>query len=469
MSWFVRDPGKYPKTKPASLADTATALIDPSSDVGRAAARLSRAGLIPSNPASRRMWNPRLVLATPPTVSAPASSSDPINANATTAGSAITNSKVVPWTNQAIRYLGAHMAVAGGGYPDTTMGKPDSVTHPTPGSHVRIAFGFDGSDFEIISKALAANPANQYRLFVDEMDGTGLRPATAEPQTFTGAAGTQYLHKVAFGSRKPRTIVWESRLMEFAGLRVGPFDRVSYPKLPVNVRAMGFGDSYAEGSNANGPWRGLAAQVLDDLFGPDTWISGVGGTGYEYDATGGKVDYKTRLQHDLIAFAPDVVLICGGYNDVAAAVAASATGAAASTVYSAIRAAKPETIIIVVGPWLTTGTQIPLHMQTRDAIIDACRASDVDLYIDLTGGPIPYSGTAANYTNTGAITGNGSVATPASNGNADYYRTSSADIHPPQAGHDYYRDIIEMGINAWIEAGAPKGRLWTDAAGLSVL
>lgn len=388
------------------------------------------------------------VMSSPPTVTPGANNSNPMAASAVTANSAIPNSTPIAWTDPRFRFLGGDAVVAGVSFPDSIMAFYDQITSSVNPANMRVAFTHDGPSFEFCVKILTVQ---KFRLWVNG------QPATVTAQLPGGSNGNVVLILVNFGSTAMRHIVIEGHALYFGGVRIGPNDSLSPSLLPPSPRAMVYGDSYTEGTGAGASFLGYP-QTLGHLTGwHDLWNSGVGGTGYLNDAGGGgKTTFRGRVADDLVAYAPDVVIVAGGINDYVGHTAAD-IGTEAGLLFAAIRSGVPGVTLIVLGPWDNAGT-VPTanFVQTRDALRVAALANGASLFIDNIGGPYPWSGNVNNYTGQGWITGTGHVGATTGSGNADLYIASDA-VHPSQAGHDYLAHRLAADIMAWRQAGAPAG------------
>ncbi|MCU1445188.1 SGNH/GDSL hydrolase family protein [Cryobacterium sp.] len=124
---------------------------------------------------------------------------------------------------------------------------------------------------------------------------------------------------------------------------------------PGDTAAVFLGDSYTQGWGASEPSRRWSALVAEEAG----WVevnqgqggtgfvttSGLGGCGLAYCPT-----YLERVP-DVVAAQPDIVVIAGGQNDLAALAAdPDAVRAAVTETYDLIREGLPQARIIAVGP-----------------------------------------------------------------------------------------------------------------------
>lgn len=324
-----------------------------------------------------------------------------------------------------------------------------------------------GDQFEVRTHGQAGN---QWRLMVD---GAYVQYA---PYAATAVDGLVYRHRVDFaggttdaptraGFRKLRRILFEAYAgFSFFGLTLGPTDSIWAPSTPIRPKAVLVADSY-------GLTGGLApftafGYTLGKLLGlPNMQVSGVGGSGYTVDGLG--VRYGPRIAPDVVARNPDLVFIYGSQNDSGAG---SAITTAATAVYQAIGAGLPGVPLIVIGPTPLSGSPSASTIQSRDALMAAALdpANPVSFYIDLAGGPYPYSGSTGDYVNVGLFRGTGKVSTPSGSGNMDEFYGGQAGtdpFHPTQAGHDAIAQFVAGAIAEWISAGCPRA-YWMPGAGL---
>ncbi|MBJ7323337.1 MAG: SGNH/GDSL hydrolase family protein [Rhodococcus sp.] len=150
--------------------------------------------------------------------------------------------------------------------------------------------------------------------------------------------------------------------------------------IPDSVPVVAFlGDSYSKGigASSNGQrWTTLVSAAM----GWSELNLAEGGSGYTTSYLGQKTDYGIKL--DVVAAAqPDVVVVSGGRNDYEAGTA-SVTGAVASSLFAAIKAAAPNTEVIVTSP-IWDSTEPPADFPTLIDGVKAATASAEARYLDI--------------------------------------------------------------------------------------
>jgi lysophospholipase L1-like esterase len=316
------------------------------------------------------------------------------------AASAITDSVLTSSRDGAavaapFRYLGAVVVQRGAGWPDSQyVGTADSAVPAT----YRVQFTTDADAFELFTKGTAG----YFRVSVAG------RLATAGPLSAGAADGNAYLNLVNFGSAATREVTVEI-IGAFGGIRVGPTYTVTAPTSAVpTTRCVMIGDSFTDGTGADAGFTSLP-YVMADVLGWDMWAVGRGGTGYTQP--GAFVKFRDRVQADVIAHSPNVVIVAGGLNDDLAGL-----GAEAALLYAAIRAGLPGSRLIVLSPAAPRSVDVS---EKTAALAAAAMAAGAE-YIDQTSW----------------LTGTGDVGGPNGTGNSDIY-VGADHTHPTQAGHDY--------------------------------
>jgi lysophospholipase L1-like esterase len=223
--------------------------------------------------------------------------------------------------------------------------------------------------------------------------------------TTTGGAGTTLFYKLDFGVVRSRRIEVYGGNLAFNGVLIGPTDTIR-PARVRGPRTIVLGDSFtAFGCSAVGPGIGLA--LSDALGWDDVWNSGVGGTGFLATNGGVAPTLRARVQRDVIAHAPEVVLVLGQINDSASSPAA--IGAEAALLFGQIRSALPG-VLILAAPNFNGGVNKPgfmAQLAIKNAVKAACLAAG-GLYLDLLEMPLPSGFTAPS----GLSTDSKGVGTP---------------------------------------------------------
>jgi lysophospholipase L1-like esterase len=319
--------------------------------------------------------------------------------------------------------------------PDNKMIRNFAVTSTNNFGNVSAEFTFDGSEFEFPLKALAGQ---NYQVSVDE--GQGYQLITTDPQGLGVSDGGVYRVDVNFGSRKLRRIKIEIAGGYFGGVTIGANDTVFPPARPLGIRALFFGDSFTEGTGATGISQ--YSSFTSKILGWEHWASGSGGTGYLNNGPTGRVVFRDRVQTDVIAYKPDVVVIEGGTNDTT--FDPSTLQTEVDTLLKQIKQGLPNTKIIVLSNWAVQGTTAAIT-NTRDAIKTASLANKLPFIDSIAGITYNENGVALNEASGMWITGLGNTASPQATGNATYY-TYTDNGHPSVAGHRYLGERLATEI-----------------------
>lgn len=383
-------------------------------------ARLSKIGLAAPNPRSRRGFP--TVMTTPPTIgtlnAAYTGGSNP-NPTASVISSA---TRYMPSETSAYRYFAGDAVHPTGWQAPAVIGEYFTAASAAP--DFRVDFEADCSQIEILAKSegQAVTILVDGQLIGDPIDlgSTGL--TTGIPLTFSG--------------RGVRRITVITRY--FWGVMLGPNDTIWRSAAPLGPRVIVIGDSFTDGTGVTiAPGlNGYSAQLGFLRGWEDVWASGVGGTGY-LQADSGNVNYRDRLQADVVSRAPDIVIVTGGINDHAN-FSASAIQTEAALLFAAIRAGLPNAHLVVILPFWKDGSPVESIVNTKIAIRTAATGV-ADAVID----PIGVDVSGAN--TSGWITGTGRVGSTTGAGNADLY-TSTDGTHPSSAGHRYLAGRIDAAL-----------------------
>jgi len=297
----------------------------------------------------------------------------------------------------------------GASFPDSQFVTWTSHTRPVGIQRVpvRIRFWFDGTQLEVRFGMynLTGNP----QIFVDGM-------YVAAPSIGTTSPHDAYL-PITFADRRPRLI--EIRTASaFGGVRTGPLDTVWPVAAAPKPRCILLGDSYTDQSSSTGGLQGYGNHFADVMGWPDTWLSGVGGSGFLNDGQGVKLG--TRLQNDCLDQAPDVVGVLMGHNDASGS--AGVITAAAADVFARIRAALPDAYLFVTGPLFQGSNLGATYAPVENAVFAAA-----------TG----YADTMISTASPFWITGSGRAGATTGSGNADLYVVADG-VHYTDAGHAYF-------------------------------
>jgi lysophospholipase L1-like esterase len=403
--------------------------------VRRERARLLR-GLLDPNPGARRLLAPPVVMTSPPTITlgTGAGGNEPT--------SQITTPTKTFWTDPRFRYYAGAAAQASLSANDVKYGKGQYINGTAGIGPFTVDFEIDCQAFEFFAKG----NSSWYRLTIDG------QPASAS-MTQMPTDGLYYGVKVDFGSKAIRRVELRcDNSFFFGGIWTGPGDTFWQSSAPLSKRVIVVGDSFGEGqgcTTGQKTIRGFIAQLGLLMGWTDIWMSGLGGTGYQNPNVGsGLVKYATRVQTDVVARAPALVIWTGGLNDNAYPTTPSFSAATELAemlaCYQAVQAiGVPQ---IVVGPFYNRGDPNANMILVRNQAQAAALALGLP-FID------PIVATAAGTSLLGWITGTGHVGGTTGTGNADAYITTDS-THPTDAGHLYFARRIASGIAPLIAAGS---------------
>jgi lysophospholipase L1-like esterase len=326
--------------------------------------------------------------------------------------------------NPLFRYIG-DIQQASSNFPNDRMVSNKAVTINIGYGNFSVEFDIYDNQFEIMWKG----QGQAYRVLVDE--GNGYQIAYSGITTKAPNDGSFHFELYQFSSFKFRKILIEIDGGWFGGINISNTGTLFPPTRKPTPKAVIFGDSFTGGSGADGASITGYAEQLSLMMGWDYWNSGVGGTGYMNPGT--QTTFGTRVQHDVIGYNPDVVLIQGGQNDTT--YTATQVQSAATTLYNIIKSALPNALVVVLGNFSLSGTPTTNITNTRDALKAAALSAGLP-YIDPISGITYDSKGVAIKTTSNWWTGTGRQGATTGNGNADLF-TWTDNGHPSQAGHDY--------------------------------
>jgi lysophospholipase L1-like esterase len=296
-----------------------------------------------------------------------------------------------------------------------------------PGGNALVRFWSSAPDLEIVSNSGQSG----YRLKID--GSYAVQGVIAD----RGGNGDFRYNRVKWGdgsASNRRLRLYEVEFYSdgwFYGVRQSAAEVLAPAPVADSLRVIVHGDSFVGGSGmtTNGALMGSMASGIGALLGQvDTWNSGVGSSGFlahpNSGVTGTPVTtFLERVQPDVVAFAPDVVIEMGGINDGSLATADPAGfQSAVQSWLSQIITAKPGTLIFMTGPMspnsgLNTNA---INVLVRDRKAAACaRFAANCVFID---------NLAAAW-----VTGTGKVGSPTGTGPSDWI-TGSDGTHPTDDG-----------------------------------
>ena len=216
--------------------------------------------------------------------------------------------------------------------------------------------------------------------------------------------GTKYSRIVLPSSLSARTVTLNFGARPFIGLRFPANETVgTLPQSPAPATVVFIGDSITEGAVSSSPDRSWPMQAAYRLGISDPVVSGQGGSGYlARRPQNGGYDFRERLSDATesknivstsAAFAggaPDAIVIAGGINDCGVAPGGPYTidqvGTEALAYFKALRAAAPQTLIFVLGPFTdyNNASYSATSFACRDAIFAAAKKISYTYTIDVS-------------------------------------------------------------------------------------
>lgn len=260
------------------------------------------------------------------------------------------------------------------------------------------------------------------------------------------------------GGNSPRTIELEqSSRMLFQDVRVQATDTLAAIGSSDTLTMALFGDSITGATGTSGlQANGWGSVMMQRLGIRRKIISGEGGTGYLNSISGTKLNLLQRIT-DITGLnpVPDLIGIAMGINDQSVFTNTAIVNQMTSVIQT-IRAAPGFATVPLFIFGVFTGAQaglLAISVALEAAIqtqVQAMMITDSNLFF------VPVSGNGSA-TDQPWLTGTGSIAAPAGNGNADRYISgsgSSTTPHPNDNGHFYYGTRGALGILTAI-AGKP--------------
>lgn len=236
--------------------------------------------------------------------------------------------------------------------------------------------------------------------------------------------------------------------LEFAG--VGAFVGIRttnlykpYPWPQADgLRVLLHGDSMlatvVDAANIDSYPYGAQGALIGDLLGQaDTWASGVGGSGWMAPAVHDRSWFNERVDLDVIAPAPDVIVETGGGNDASVNPSQTTIQPLIETWLTKVLAAKPETIVFMTGPVIGSSAS------TAHTAIHAAKAA--------AAAKFPRNVAFIDTLTDPWVSGTGRNGTPTGDGNRDWI-TGTDGAHPTSEGHRYFAGRIARDVARAIPA-----------------
>lgn len=228
----------------------------------------------------------------------------------------------------------------------------------------------------------------------------------------------------------------------FVGIRTSNLYR-PYPWIQADaLRVLLHGDSMlatvVDTANIDSFPHGAQGALIGDLLGQaDTWSSGVGGSGWMAPVIHDRSWFNERVETDVIANSPDVIIEMGGGNDAAVNPSQSVIQSLIEAWLGRVIAARPDTVIFMTGPVI--GSNAGAAHQTIHAAKQAAAAR------------FPRNTVFIETLSDSWVSGTGRDGSPVGDGNRDWV-TGNDGAHPTCEGHRYLAGRVVRAVARAIPA-----------------
>lgn len=315
----------------------------------------------------------------------------------------------------------------------------DPALNPQQGPGSRVRFVCAAPSFELWVQMSGAGVGGGFRLKVDgKLAASGVLGASGNGQLVyipvTWGSG-------AASERKDRHYELEfASVGAFVGIRTSNLYKPSPWVQGDALRVLLHGDSMLAtvvdtAAIDSYPWGAQGALIGDLLGQADCWSSGVGGSGWMAPAVHDRSWFNERVDIDVVARTPDVIVELGGGNDAVLNPTQAAIQPLIETWLSKVLAAKPETIVFMTGPLIVSNASAAhLTIQAAKQAAAAKFPRNVAFIDTLTD---PW------------VSGTGRVGATTGDGNRDWV-TGTDGAHPTAEGHRYLAGRVARGVAAAI-------------------
>lgn len=303
----------------------------------------------------------------------------------------------------------------------------DPTTKVQPGAGSRVRFACAAPALELYVQMSAPGVGGGFRLKVDGklasqgVLGNGGNGTLAYiPVTWDDGSAAQ---------RKDRHYELEfASVGAFAGIRTSNLYRPQPWAQADGLRVLLHGDSILaavrDPALIDSYPLGAQGALIGDLLGQsDTWTSAVGGSGWMTPVIHDRSWFNERVDIDVVASAPDVIIEAGGGNDAAVNPAQGTIQPLIESWLGTVLAAKPETIVFMTGPLIGSNAGAAhLAIQAAKAAA-AVRFPRNVAFIDTLADPW--------------VAGTGRLGAPTGDGNRDWM-TGDDGAHLTCEGHVHF-------------------------------
>ncbi|MFM5924096.1 MAG: SGNH/GDSL hydrolase family protein [Novosphingobium sp.] len=311
----------------------------------------------------------------------------------------------------------------------------DPLQNPQQGPGSRVRFVCAAPSFELYVQMSGAGVGGGFRLKVDgKLAYSGVLG--------NGGNGLLRYIPVTWGSgaaadRKDRHYELEfASTGAFVGIRTTNLYKPHAWLQADALRVLLHGDSMlatvVDATNIDSYPYGAQGALIGDLLGQaDTWSSGVGGSGWMAPTLHDRSWFNERVDIDVIAPAPDVIVEMGGGNDAALNPTQAAHQALVETWLGKVLAAKPDTVIFMTGPVIGSNSSAAHGAVNAAKQAAAAKFPRNVAFIDTLTDPW--------------VSGTGRDGAAVGDGNRDWV-TGTDSAHPTAEGHRHLAGRVARGV-----------------------
>ncbi len=338
-----------------------------------------------------------------------------------------TSPKTYLWSTSKFAYGGVPTSNGSASYGYNQIAGGSGSTPMTPWTIETMVYGTS------VSFLVTGVSGSDYRVLVDG--------APVQANWSTWPSNADYRIHLTFSSAKLRTVkLILGAAQAFSSATVPGAGDLFYPPAPGAAVAL-IGDSYVSGTGANNTEGNISAGCMTGelalAFGWRPFALGQFGTGYVNNGggTNGRAAYGHSSRMNALAALPslDLILVFSSRNDLPLTTySAASTATVAQAYWGTVKATRPDTPLVVVGP-PSTGANTDLDTLNTALRNTANNTDWIEGYIDQRTDPW--------------VTGTGLLSPTNGTGSADFFAASDG-FHLSRAGFAQAADRVGSALSS---------------------